>query len=86
MELPVPPKPSTAAISEAAKRHRRGQWTEAEILAVAAHRDFVVSKYRWSHASLRKKTRRMVADGKLFMVLFDGRQFYYRTKDENRYE
>lgn len=57
-------------------------WSEPEILAVAARRDFVVNKYRWSHASLRKKTRRMAADGKLEMVMYDGQQFYYRTPKE----
>ena len=61
-------------------RHREGDFTEDEVLFIAARRDFTVSKYRWGHSALRKLTRRMRADGKLELVGFDGRNFYYRSK------
>lgn len=60
-------------------RHRKGKYTEAEVLEIAQRRDFCVHKYRYGHEALRKLTRRMCKDGKLVMVLFDGKQFYYRT-------
>jgi hypothetical protein len=63
-----------------AARHRRGDFTEEEVLMIARHSDFRVHKYRYSHESLRKLTRRMCKDGKIVMVLFDGKQFYYRTR------
>jgi hypothetical protein len=53
--------------------------TEAEILTIATHRDFTVHKYNYRHEKLRKLTRRMAQDGKLTMVMYDGKQFYYRT-------
>jgi hypothetical protein len=62
-----------------AQRAAKGDWTEAEVLIMASRRDFVVHKYRDSQAAVRKLTRRMYKDGKLDMVLFDGRQFYYRV-------
>lgn len=62
-----------------ARRRHHGDWTEAEVLAMAACRDFIVHKYRDRHEKLRKLTRRMCRDGKLVMVMYDGKQFYYRT-------
>jgi hypothetical protein len=62
-----------------ARRRHTGDWTEEEVLAQARRADFIVHKYRDRHEKLRKLTRRMCKEGKLEMVLFDGKQFYYRT-------
>jgi hypothetical protein len=70
--------PDTAA-SVVRRRHREGDLTRAEILLIASQRNLTVHKYRWGHDKLRKLTRRMAKDGLLVMVLFDGRNFHYRT-------
>jgi hypothetical protein len=72
-------KLTDTAASVVRQRHRTGDLTENEVLLIAGRRDLVVHKYRDSHAKLRKLTRRMCKDGKLVMVMYDGRQFYYRT-------
>jgi hypothetical protein len=80
--------PFDTAASVVRRRHHAGDLTEEEVLIVARQRELVVHKYRDSHEKLRKLTRRMAKDGKLVMVLFDGRQFYYRTPgsfNENDY-
>lgn len=62
-----------------ARRHREGDFTEEEILSIAARIDFPVHKYRRKHEALRKLVRQLERDGKLHLVAFDGREFFYRT-------
>ena len=57
-------------------------WTHAEILDIAAQREFAVHKYSWAQQNVRKMTRRLCKDGKLAMVASDGTHFYYRTPKE----
>ena len=64
-------------MSEMSKRHREGNFTEAEVLFIAAKRPFLVSRYLWRHEALRKLTRRMHREGKLKRIAFDGRNFHY---------
>jgi len=73
------PLPAETVRQLVAQRHREGDFTEAEVLHLASRRDFVVHKYRDKHWKLRKLTRRLCTDGKLDMVMFDGKQFYYRV-------
>ncbi len=54
------------------------RWTAAAVLTAAAHHDFYVSKYRWGHEALRKRTRRMLKEGALILVRVDRDYFYYR--------
>jgi hypothetical protein len=65
-----------------ARRRHHGDWTEAEILAIARRSEFMVWTYRWRHEKLRKLTRRMCKDGKLVMVMRNRDQFFYRTPKE----
>jgi len=57
-------------------------FTGERIVELAAIREFVVSKYRWSQDGQRKLCRRLAADGKLELVRQDRDNFYYRAKKE----
>ena len=61
-------------------RQRKGEWTEDKVLAIAGRTEFCVSKYSYSHEKLRKLTRRMCKDGKLVLVMYNGKQFFYLAK------
>jgi hypothetical protein len=54
------------------------RWTERQILEIASSGIFYVNKYSYSAEKVRKLTRRMCKDGKLTMVMFDGKYFHYR--------
>lgn len=55
--------------------------SEEQILKLAAKRDFHVSRYAWSHDGLRKKTRKMLKEGKLRLVAPPKDEFIYRTTE-----
>jgi hypothetical protein len=50
-----------------------------ETMRIADARAFYVSRFSWSHARLRKITRRMAKDGLLTLVASPKDGFYYRT-------
>ena len=53
--------------------------TNAEILQLAAKRDFIVAIHTWRAESLRKQTRRMFKEGALVMVMRTKSHFHYRA-------
>lgn len=55
--------------------------TEAQILAIAAEREFYVQRFGERHEKLRKLTRRMQKDGKLRLVKRTTRGFNYTTPE-----
>ena len=55
------------------------KWHEAKILHIARNADFMVPIHTIADRDLRKKTRRMVADGKLVLVYRSSANFFYRT-------
>lgn len=63
------------------ENHNVLRMAEREILAIAAVREFFVSKYGTSHEKLRKKCRRMMKDGFLVLVSSNKRGFNYRTPE-----
>ena len=55
--------------------------SEEKIIEIAKHKTFVVHAYRWSHYTLRNKTRRMHRDGLLVRVHAGKGCFAYRAAE-----
>lgn len=61
-----------------AARHARNEFTEEEILQIAARRDFTVSRHAPDQAYLRGQVYRMKLVGLLTLTNYNGRNFTYR--------
>jgi len=63
------------------KPHQSKAEYEAEIIRIAAEREFVVHRYGVAHTLFRKTSKRMLAEGRLVLVAQNARSFYYRTPE-----